>query len=81
MAMEFECDGMTPFHAKDSNYDGVMKYIDAFEVNNVWQTCPVAYYTGTKGLLELKNNPCPENQALTDRLFNKIVERRAKLKK
>lgn len=81
MAMEFECDGMTPFHAENSNYDGVVKYIDAFERNKVWQTCPVAYYTGTKGLLELLNNPCPENQALTDRLFGIIVDRRAKMAK
>lgn len=50
--------------------------MDAFERRGVYATSAIAYYTGSKALIDLFNNKCPENQAITDRFARFIVERR-----
>ncbi|MCM1067907.1 MAG: DUF4855 domain-containing protein [Muribaculaceae bacterium] len=77
LAMEFECDHFALSQHPDSKIDRMHAYIDAFERYGVWQTSAIAYYTGSKALLEMFENPSPENQAVADRLARKIVERRA----
>jgi len=76
MAMEFECDSKALYGIEDSSYDRMNAYMDAFERRGVYATSAIAYYTGSKALIDLFNNKCPENQAITDRFARFIVERR-----
>lgn len=76
MAVEFECDGDALSQNSDSKLDRMVAYIDAFERHGVFDSCPVAYYTGSKLFIEMRNNPSPENQAVMDRLARIIVNRR-----
>ncbi len=76
MAMEFECDSRADFGLKDSYYDRMMAYINAFEQQGVYDTSAIAYYTGSKALIDLFNAPSAENKAIMDRFARHIVERR-----
>ena len=76
MAMEFECDSKALFNADDSSYSRMQAYIDAFRRHNVFSTSSIAYYTGSKALIDMINNPCAENQAIIDELAKIIVDRR-----
>ncbi len=78
MGLEFECESSAMSQAPDSKMDRMQAYIDAFERHGVWDTSAVAYYTGSKALLDMFENPSPENQLITDRLCRIIVDRRAK---
>lgn len=77
MGLEFECDENALFQNENSSYDRMTAYIDGFWRNNVFTDAAIAYYTGSHLLLDFVRNPCPENQALMDRLARVIVERRA----
>lgn len=77
MGMEFECDE----HALSQ--DSVLPrqyrmkaYIDAYERDSVFAKAPIAYYTGSHMLLDMVQNPSPENQAIMDRLSRHIINRR-----
>ena len=74
--MEFECDSKALFNADDSSYSRMQAYIDAFRRHNVFSTSSIAYYTGSKALIDMINNPCAENQAIIDELAKIIVDRR-----
>ena len=78
MAVEFECDSRAMSQSEPSFLPRMQAYIDAFERWGVWDSCPVAYYLGSQALLDMKNKPTPENQAITDRLARIIIERRAR---
>lgn len=76
MAMEFECDSKALYQAENSSYDRMQAYIDAFRRNKVFDTSAIAYYTGSKALIDMVENPCPENQKIMDELASIIIERR-----
>ena len=76
MAMEFECDSKALYNIEDSSYDRMTAYIDAFVRQHVFSTSAIAYYTGSKSFIDMIDKPCPENQAIMDRLAGFIVERR-----
>lgn len=76
MAMEFECDAKALYGAKDSSYDRMQAYIDAFRRHNVFETSAIAYYSGSKGFIDMEMNPCPENQKIMDELAKIVIERR-----
>lgn len=76
MAMEFECDSKALFGAEDSSYSRMQAYIDAFRRHKVFETSAIAYYTGSKALLDMVANPCPENQRIMDELAKIVVDRR-----
>lgn len=76
MAMEFECDAKALYGAKDSSYDRMQAYIDAFIRHKVFDTSAIAYYTGSKGFIDMNANPCPENQKIMDQLAKIIIDRR-----
>lgn len=78
LSMEFECDGDALSQKPGSKYDRMVDYIDAFEEHGIFDECPIAYYTGSKLLIEMRDNPSPENQAVMDRLARLIVNRRQK---
>ena len=51
-------------------------YIDAYERLGVFDSVPLAYYTGSHLLLDFPRQPSTDNQALADRLARLIVARR-----
>lgn len=76
MAMEFECDSKAVYGSKDSSYDRMQAYINAFRRHHVFATSAVAYYTGSRGLIDMAANPNAKNQAIMDELAKIIVDRR-----
>lgn len=77
MAVELEMDANSLYDAENSNYSKFEEYLDYFDKMGVWDNSAIAYYTGTKGLILMAENPTPENQRIMDRMFSKIVERRS----
>ncbi len=77
MAMEFECDLRALYQNKDSYYNRMVAYLDGFERNKVFDQSAIAYYTDSHLLLDFIKNPCPENQAIMDRLARHIAGRRS----
>ena len=77
MGMEFECDENALFQKENSSYDRMNAYMDGFWRHNVFTDAAIAYYTGGHLMLDFVKNPCPENQAIMDRLATIIVDRRA----
>ncbi len=76
MGMEFECDENALSQNADCRSDRMQAYIDAYWRNNVFTDAALAYYTGHHLLLDFKEQPSRQNQALADRLASVIVERR-----
>lgn len=77
MAMEFECDSKALHDGEDSSYDRMLAYIEAFERHGVFQTSAIAYYTGSKGVIDLYKSTSAEDQKIMDRLARHIVARRS----
>ena len=77
MAMEFECDSKALYKCEDSSYDRMLAYIEAFEKHGIFETSAIAYYTGSKGLLDMYNSTSPEDKKIMDRLARHIVHRRS----
>ena len=78
MAVEFECDGDALSQNADSKYSRLEDYINAFEEHGLFENAAIAYYTGSKMFIEMRDNPSAENQAVMDRLCRHIVDRRNK---
>ena len=76
MAMEFECDSKALFGIEDSSYERMKAYIEAFRRKHVFDDSAIAYYTGSKGFIDMAENPCAENQSIMDELARIIMERR-----
>ena len=76
MAMEFEFDSKALYEAEDCSYDRLEDYIDTFIRNKVFEKSAIAYYTGSKAVLDMYKSKSPENQYIMDRLAKLIVERR-----
>ncbi|MEG0701410.1 MAG: DUF4855 domain-containing protein [Muribaculaceae bacterium] len=76
MAMEFECDSNALFDYKDSSYDRMLAYINAFEKYGVFKTSAIAYYTGSTGFIDMFKSKSKEDHEIMDRLARLIVERR-----
>lgn len=80
MLVEFECDGDALSQNPNTKYWKLMDYIEAFERNGLFDECPIAYYTGSKMFIQMRDNPSPANQAIMDRLCRHIVNRRLRMK-
>lgn len=76
MAMEFEFDATALYGIKNSAYGRMQAYIDAFRRNGVFDTSAVAYYTGSKGIIDMAAHPSAENQRIMDELAQIILDRR-----
>lgn len=81
MAVEFECDGDALSQKEPSKLSRLVDYINAFEEHGLFDDMPIAYYTGSKMFIEMRDNPSPENQAVMDRLCRHIVDRRLRATK
>lgn len=77
MAMEFECDSKALFNNKNSSYDRMLSYIKAFEKYDVFKTSAIAYYTGSKGIIDLFNSKSPQDIEIMDILARHIITRRS----
>lgn len=76
MAMEFECDERALSQSRERMGSRMHAYIDAYERLGVFDSVPLAYYTGSHLLLDFTRQPSTDNQALADRLARLIVARR-----
>ena len=74
--MEFECDSKALYDCEDSSYDRMLAYIEAFKKHKVFETSAIAYYTGSKGLIDMYNSTSPEDKKIMDRLARHITARR-----
>ena len=74
--MEFECDSHALYDSEDSSYDRMLAYIKAFERHEVFQTSAIAYYTGSKGFIDMYKSTSPEDKKIMDRLARHIISRR-----
>lgn len=81
MAMEFECDERALSQHADCAADRMTAYMDAFERRGVFESSPLAYYTGSHLLTDFVRSPSLENDALADRLARYIVGRRASMRR
>lgn len=76
MAMEFECDSKALYDCEDSSYGRMLAYIEAFERQGVFNTSAIAYYTGSKGLIDMHHSASIKDKEIMDRLARYIILRR-----
>lgn len=76
MAMEFECDAKALHDSPNSYYSRMNDYINVFERYGAFRNSPIAYYTGSKGFIDMFNSTSPQDHAIMDRLARLIVDRR-----
>lgn len=75
MGLEMEFDGKVLYENEDSYYSRLTSYINAFEQQGVFDNSPIAYYSGTRAILDMYLSPVVENTAILDRIANHIVQR------
>ena len=76
MGMEFECDEHALYQDAAGRQYRMKHYIDAFEEQGVFESMPIAYYTGSHMFIDMVQNPHEKNQEIMDRLCGFIVDRR-----
>ena len=77
MGLEVEFDSRVLYENEDSYYSRLESYINAFETNNVFKNSAIAYYSGTKGILDMYHSNSIENTLILDRIANHILKRRS----
>lgn len=75
MGLEMEFDSKVLYENQDSYYSRLETYIDAFEEKGAFDKASIAYYSGTKAILDMYNSPVIENTMILDRIANHIVTR------
>lgn len=75
MAMEFEFDSRARKDSRRSFYRRMWEYISRFERNGVFGSSAIAYYSGSRGMLDMHDSPSLEDKALLDYLARNIVRR------
>lgn len=76
MALELEFDSRVLYENEDSYYSRLESYIDAFENHEVFDQSAIAYYSGTKAILDMYRSESIENTLILDRIAGHIVKRR-----
>lgn len=77
LGLEMEFDSSVLYENTDSYYSRLETYIDKFEKNGVFDSSSIAYYSGTKAILDMYNSPYIENTQILDRIAKHIKERHA----
>lgn len=77
MGLEMEFDSNVLYEKEDSYYSRLETYINAFENNGVFEQSAIAYYSGTKGILDMYHSNAIENTLILDRIANHILKRRS----
>lgn len=76
MGLEMEFDANVLYEKEDSYYTRLETYIDAFDKYGVFEQSAIAYYSGTKAILDMYNSEYIENTLILDKIANHILERR-----
>lgn len=78
LEMEFETQGTSRVQHddEDSYYDRLIAYLDMFQAKNVFSESAVAWYSGTKGFIDLANSTDSCNRAVADRMAKIVALRR-----
>lgn len=80
MGMEFEFDERALFENKSSFYNRMKAYIEAFERHDVFKKSAIAYYSGSKAILEMSKSKNAKDIEIMDRLSKLIIGRRSRIK-
>ena len=78
MGLEMEFDSNVLYEKEDSYYSRLESYINAFENNGVFEESSIAYYSGTKGILDMYRSNSIENTLILDRIAGHILNRRSR---
>lgn len=83
MALEFEFEtqgkSRAQYDAPDSYHDRLLEYIKVFEKKGVFKDASVAWYSGTKGFLDMARSDNAKDRKVMDRIAS-IVAKRQKSK-
>jgi len=77
LGLEMEFESSVLYENTDSYYSRLETYIDKFEKNGVFDSSSIAYYSGTKAILDMYNSSYIENTQILDRIAKHIKERHA----
>lgn len=78
MGVEMEFDSKVLYENEDSYYSRLETYINAFENYGVFEQSTIAYYSGTKAILDMYRSNSIENTIILDRIANNILMRRSR---
>ena len=78
MALELEFDYRALYDAPNSFYSRLESYIDYFEKFDVFEKSSIAYYSGTRALLDMTLSGAVEDKLVLDRIAGHVSERRSK---
>lgn len=80
LELEFETQGKSVLmHSHpDSYYDRLVDYLDVFEARGVFDESAVAYYSGTKGFLDMSRSTDPRDRSIMDRIARHVERRQLK---
>ena len=76
MGLEMEWEYTVLHESPDSRYGMLEEYIDRFEEQGVFDSSAIAYYSGTKTILQMYESSDIENTVILDRIVDHIVDRR-----
>lgn len=76
MGLEMEFDSKVLYENEDTYYPRLETYIDAFEKYGVFENAVIAYYSGTKAILDMYRSDYIENTLVLDRIASNVVDRR-----
>ena len=76
MGLEMEFDGKVLYENEDSYYTRLETYIDAFEKNEIFDKTVIAYYSGTRAILDMFHSDYIENTLILDRIASHVADRR-----
>lgn len=75
MGLEMEWDAAVLYESVNSKYSRLETYIDRFESTGVFDESSIAYYSGTKAILQMYQSSHIENTLILDRIAKHIEER------
>jgi hypothetical protein len=77
MEMEFETQGVSRAQHSDpdSYYQRLIDYIDVFEAKGVFDQSAIAWYSGTKGMIDMNASTDPYDHGVLDRMARHIITR------
>lgn len=77
LEMEFETQGTSRAQHSDpdSYYQRLIDYIDVFEKKGVYDESAIAWYSGTKGMIDMNASTDPYDRGVLDRMARHIIKR------
>ncbi|MDE6156568.1 MAG: DUF4855 domain-containing protein [Muribaculaceae bacterium] len=77
LELEFETQGLSraQYDDPDSYYDRLVAYLDVFDKEGVFENSAVAWYSGSKGFIDMSRSNHPKDREICDRMAAIIAER------